>query len=1481
MKTALANLGPWRPTKGWSTGLLVWLLWLGAVTAGQGAYPRWTGAVNGYWSEPNNWDPAVVPANGDGIFFSKPDAQHHTTTNDLVNLSLRGLNFGKFEFEDEENHHNYQVYGNSLRLTGGLTDDGRLRSHPDGDNEVTIHCPLVFQDGGEVDVFPHFGLIFGSTASLRLNGPITVEDGLLTLSASGPASPGVANNVGHIFSHGAISGSGSVRAETYEEGFVHFIGPLNNTFTGGLFLDTPEGGRVIFEKTAGFVVTNLLEVSQGATGRVEVVNPNQVGPATVLRVTSRSRFELTGGTLNIGSLVISNQTFGSFVPVVDTGSATLGLLGSISTSVRTNSQAPIIRGLLNLTAGDHLFNVSAPQYEGLNIEAQIIGPGGFTKTGNAALLLQGNNSFLGSVKVNAGVLDVRHAQALGGTGGGTEIFEGNLTLRNVVIGAEPLLASGGAEGEFPGSALTSIGLSSWAGTVVLNTNLVVNGDMTFTGPISGSGGVGCFGGGTIRLGGAQANTYTGTTLVRCPLVEFTKPHAVNAFSGPLIVGNLSGGPSEARWTNSYQSAGTLLTLYANGLVNLNNTTERFGSITFHGGQIDSGQFGICVLGNPVLTNASYLTVHAASTPAIINGFLQPAGGAAWITVSNGVADPDLVINAGVVGNAPQLIKQGAGTMRLAGAGNYTGVTIVNEGTLEVAHNAALGSASFGTIVNEAATLRLNTFNPVPEGFALFGTGFDGTNGVLHATGNTTLTGGIFLNGPSTIHVAPGALLAVDNIICGAGPLTKTGTGNFYLGGVSGGTGHNTYSGDTVVSAGLLYLSKNQGVRAVPGNLIIGNGATGPATARFNRSGMMNASAIITVNANGLLDLNGNNQTLPRLNLNDGGDVQTGAGTLSFTAGGVVSVGTLNAPQVGLRSGASISGKIALPILDYLTFEVAPYGAAPFPGEGPELNVSAVIRDAGNITKTGAGALRLGGANTFNDAPPNFSGDVVVNGGTLIAAHATALGGTAGWTFVNNSASLALLEGITITGENLYLNSDHPRALDNIAGDNTWTGPISLTRDTTVASSLDWSLTTSGVIGGAGRLTKVGAGVLWLSGTANNSHAGDTLVDEGWLGLAKSAFVRAVPQNLIIGRPAGGAFAAALHVSTDQIWGQVTVNPGGGLNLNGYQEYIGNLTLNGGGDVFTGNGTLHLTTVAVNPGAFANQSLISGRLGLNASSVPINVGTGTMAGGAAHCLITTSIVQSAGTSVLHKTGGGTLQLTGTNTYTGVTYVGSGALQVDGVQPQSAVELDHDTRLQGAGTVGHILFNGTTAIAPGASAGTLTCSNFDASGGAGNLEVELNGHPTGYDQIVARGLVDLRGLALQASLNFLSTTGQQFTLIHNDGADAVTGTFTGLPQNAALSINSESFQISYTGGTGNDVVLTRMLTPPRPKLEMERIPPASVRLKWPTNFTGYTLQFSTNLSATNWSTATPPPVITGTNRVVTNATANSPKFYRLLQ
>jgi hypothetical protein len=52
---------------------------------------------------------------------------------------------------------------------------------------------------------------------------------------------------------------------------------------------------------------------------------------------------------------------------------------------------------------------------------------------------------------------------------------------------------------------------------------------------------------------------------------------------------------------------------------------------------------------------------------------------------------------------------------------------------------------------------------------------------------------------------------------------------------------------------------------------------------------------------------------------------------------------------------------------------------------------------------------------------------------------------------------------------------------------------------------------------------------------------------------------------------------------------------------------------------------------------------------------------------------------------------------------------------------------------------------------------------------------------------------------------------FMIIKNDSTDAVTGTFTGLAQGATFVVSGVTFQISYTGGDGNDVVLTATAVP----------------------------------------------------------------------
>jgi hypothetical protein len=243
------------------------------------------------------------------------------------------------------------------------------------------------------------------------------------------------------------------------------------------------------------------------------------------------------------------------------------------------------------------------------------------------------------------------------------------------------------------------------------------------------------------------------------------------------------------------------------------------------------------------------------------------------------------------------------------------------------------------------------------------------------------------------------------------------------------------------------------------------------------------------------------------------------------------------------------------------------------------------------------------------------------------------------------------------------------------------------------------------------------------------------------------------------------------------------------------------------------------------------------------------------------------------------------VTGTNAYSGTTSVIAGTLQVDGSQPFSPLFLNDGTQLRGSGAVGRIDMEGTgSVVSPGDSPGILTCSNFNAAGVVtSTLVIELNGTTPGidYDQLNVRGSVNLTGVVLTAALNFTSALSNQFIIINNDGADPILGNFTGLTQNSTLTIGSEQFSISYTGGDGNDVVLTQISGVPKPALSIERVPTNAVRLLWPTNFSGFNLESNTNLATTNWGTVSPPPSVVGTNNVVTNSLTPTQRYYRLHQ
>jgi hypothetical protein len=81
---------------------------------------------------------------------------------------------------------------------------------------------------------------------------------------------------------------------------------------------------------------------------------------------------------------------------------------------------------------------------------------------------------------------------------------------------------------------------------------------------------------------------------------------------------------------------------------------------------------------------------------------------------------------------------------------------------------------------------------------------------------------------------------------------------------------------------------------------------------------------------------------------------------------------------------------------------------------------------------------------------------------------------------------------------------------------------------------------------------------------------------------------------------------------------------------------------------------------------------------------------------------------------------------------------------------------------------------------------------------------------FSQLAVTGTVTVGG-ALSVSPGTAIPLGTQFRIIDNDGTDPVAGTFNGLPEGATVTASGQDFVITYHGGTGNDVVLTRGTAP----------------------------------------------------------------------
>ncbi len=1053
------------------------------------------------------------------------------------------------------------------------------------------------------------------------------------------------------------------------------------------------------------------------------------------------------------------------------------------------------------------------------------GTGGIVKTGPGNLAFGNSNAFTGPVTIGSGTASIPAASA--GAGAGTA----------------PITISPGAQLTFSSTTGTFSKPVTLGGRLHLsNTSVTLSGAITlppgndglvdvlttsspvFSGVISGAGRLEKRQAGTLTLSGTAANTFTGGTVVTEGTLRLQKTAGLNAVPGALTIGDGAGTDTVVLLAaNQIANAATVTLSGSGAALQCGTFAEQIAALQFTGGS---------VTGSAALTVGGIASLAAATTAGVdVNLTLNAA--AAAISCEDGPAAIDLQI-FGEWNGAPELhvTRSGGGTLLLGGNGTAASLRL-DDGLTRIERD-------WGNV------------NILLNGGTLGGTG---PAGAVEATE----AGGVLAPGASADILTTGS-------VTGSGKMVMT----FEIGGLTPGTGHDQLAvtgtfdpkeaeleilllpGFTPLAGQTFVLVSNDGSDSIDAEF--GNAAadreldfglfTGSVSYRGG-DGNDVALTILRLNGTGLVKTwdgggadnkwttaanwiddtaPGQGDTLefpdgaPQLTaVNDfaagtnfervfisgagytltGARIALNAGVESSMAAGTLTWGvplTLTQPQ-SLRATGGNTTCTAAALLDTNGHALSIQAA------GGSFDFLGTISGSGGVSKTGATNVNFFVANTF-------TGTLSIGEGQLTVFHNNALGGgalvqAAGRLQISGGTPMTIPAGMTVRGTVGSFNAAH-----RING--AITVPAGAAARFDVASD---RLDLAGRIQSSGAVQKLGTGALGFIGTLSNTFTGGLTVLDGEVIAGKTAGVTAVPGPVTLGNGSAGLRRLTL-AAANQIADGVTVRllgSGAQFDLAGFAETITGLDLTEG-SVTTGAGILTLTgNVTVQPAptsVLLSGNIALGGTGLRAWNVP--------AGTAVPALNLAAALSAASGAVLHKLGDGVLAFSGTGGSAVRVQADAGTVRFLGNQPLLDLDLNSATA-DGTGTLGAINAQGAGALlSPGLGAGQLTVKTITANP-ATTIRFEINGTTPGidYDQILstAATVSDFGGAALDVALGFTPAIGDSFRIVENTGgAPATVVGFGGLGQLDYFSKpGGVVFQINYSGGDGNDIVLTRVEVP----------------------------------------------------------------------